>query len=99
MNGKKMKVYLAGKITGEEKTYKKKFNIKAAELEKQGFTVMNPSVLPFGFEHAEYLHINRAMIDVCDMVYFMPCWVNSKGACIEHSYAYAQGKAIVYETD
>lgn len=93
-----MKIYIAGKITGEESTYKEKFNKKAEELTKQGFIVMNPSVLPIGFEHDEYLHINKAMIDVCDAVWFMPCWTDSKGAQIENDYALSKGKGVIYES-
>ena len=92
-----MKVYLAGKITGEESTYKEKFNTKCKELKSKGYIVMNPSVLPDGFEHQEYIHICKAMIDVCDLVYFMPCWIDSKGANLERDYAVRIGKGCMYE--
>ena len=92
-----MKIYLAGKITGV-KNYKEKFSKKEKELIEEGFTVMNPAVLSDGFEHHQYLHINKAMIDVCDGVYFMSCWEDSPGACIENVYAIKNRKIIVYET-
>lgn len=92
-----MKIYIAGKITGV-KNYKATFNIIEEKLIKKGHTVINPSILPAGFEHHEYLHINHAMIDVCEAVYFLKCWKNSKGALIEHEYAEKIGKKIYYET-
>lgn len=42
-----MKIYIAGKITGDE-NYREKFAKAQAELEKDGHIVLNPSVLPEG---------------------------------------------------
>ena len=90
-----MKIYIAGKITGKE-DYKTDFKAAEERLTKQGHTVMNPSFLPEGFEHSEYLHICKAMIDVCDAVYFLPTWTDSKGAHLEMGYAVAKGKEIIF---
>ena len=90
-----MKIYIAGKITGKE-DYKTDFKAAEERLTKQGHTVMNPSFLPEGFEHSEYLHICKAMIDVCDAVYFLPTWADSKGAHLEMGYAKAKGKEIIF---
>ena len=90
-----MKIYIAGKITGRE-NYKDEFKKAEERLTKQGNTVLNPAVLPEGFEHSEYLHICKAMIDVCDAVYFLPTWSDSKGAYFEMGYAVAAGKEIRY---
>ena len=43
----KMKIYIAGKITGD-KGYREKFAAVEAALWAQGFTVINPAVLPEG---------------------------------------------------
>jgi len=37
-----------------------------------------------------------AMIDVCEAVYFLPTWTDSKGAHLEMGYAVAAGKEIRY---
>ncbi len=39
-----MKIYIAGKITGEP-NYKEKFDIAATNLEEQGHIVLNPAEL------------------------------------------------------
>ena len=89
-----IKVYIAGKITGLA-NYKELFNEKEHELKTMGYTVMNPSILPYpGFNHDEYMHICKAMIDVCDWVYFLDNWHESQGASIEMSYAFEKRKVI-----
>lgn len=90
-----MKIYLAGKITGNLE-YKKQFAEKADQLRKAGHAVVNPAVLEDGLEHREYLHICSAMIDVCEAVYFMKNWQDSKGAHFEMGYATKAGKEIAY---
>ena len=89
------KVYVAGKITGNEK-YKEEFAEAEDYLNKLGLAVLNPSLMPKGFEQSEYLHVCTAMIDVCDGVYFLPTWVDSKGAHYEMGYAKGKDKVINY---
>ncbi len=91
-----MKVYIAGKITGNP-DYKQQFAEAERELKAQGYTTMNPAVLPDGFEHHEYMKICFSMIDVCDAVYFLSNWKESKGACMEYDYAFEQNKGIMFE--
>ena len=89
-----IKIYIASKITGEE-GYREKFAAKEKELKEMGYTVMNPAVLPYpGFEHSEYMHICKAMIDVCDMILLFDNWSDSKGANLEFAYAFEKGKGI-----
>lgn len=91
-----MKIYIAGKITGEPK-YKEIFKVAEKDLLESGHTVMNPSILPLGFTQEEYMHICYAMIDVCDSVYMLSNWKESKGAKLENKYALEQGKLVTYE--
>ena len=93
-----MKTYIAGKITGFDKA-KEVFRKKEIELIKRGYTVLNPTVLPDGFEHEEYMHICYAMIDVCETVYFLNNWNNSKGAKMELEYAITQGKRLEFQEE
>jgi nucleoside 2-deoxyribosyltransferase len=88
-----MKVYIAGKITGLD-NYKELFAAKEKELTGLGYSVINPAILPIGFEHHEYMHICYSMIDVCDMVVFLDNWSDSVGAKLEMAYAFKLGKAV-----
>lgn len=89
-----MKIYIAGKITGHQ-GYKEEFKIAEDKLKEEGHTVLNPAVLPEGFEQEEYHHVNRSMIDVCEAVYFLPNWIDSKGAHMEMGYALGKEKIII----
>ena len=88
-----MKVYIAGKITGD-KNYRSKF--RAAEKTLQGFgtVVISPAVLADGMTAADYMRICFAMIDTADAVFFLPDWTESKGAQLERAYCEYVGKRI-----
>lgn len=91
-----MKIYIAGKITGDP-CYKEKFEKVKLALEDKGHKVMNPAVLPSGFEHHEYMKICFSMIDVCEAVYFLEDWHTSKGAKLEFTYADNQNKLVLFK--
>lgn len=93
-----MKIYIAGKIS-DDPNYKQKFQAKAEQLRSIGYKVLSPAVLPLGFEHDEYLRICYAMIDVCDGVYLLEDWRESKGARLEREYAVKNNKMLVYEPE
>ncbi len=95
-----MKIYIAGKITGlEESEIQDKFFKAKISLTKSGHKTMSPAVLTAnaGFEHEDYMHICYAMIDVCDAVYMLSDWQQSKGARMELQYACDHRKKILYE--
>lgn len=78
----KMKIYIAGKITGD-KGYREKFAAVEAALWAQGFTVINPAVLPEGMRPADYMRVCLAMVEIADEVVFLPDWQESQGAKLE----------------
>ena len=99
---KKMTIYVAGKITGLSKEESdKKFEEAAKMLREQGHRVFLPTVLPAYDEvsHDDYLHICFAMIDICECVYMLKNWRQSKGAKLERLYATTKGKVILYEDE
>ena len=91
-----MKIYIAGKITGYD-GYKEHFKAAEKHLQGLGHVVMNPAVLPAGFEWDEYMHVCFAMIDVCDAVYMLNNWGESKGARMEYDRAKWLVMKIMYE--
>ena len=91
-----MKIYIAGKITGEP-NYKEKFDIAAKSLEARRHIVLNPAELPEGMLQADYIRICFAMIDAADAIYLLKDWCSGFGASIERSYAMYTGKSILTE--
>lgn len=90
-----MKVYIAGKITGD-KNYKEKFERASLKLQSDGHNVMNPAILPDGFDYEDYMPICFAMIDVCDAVLFLDDWKDSGGAKREYIHATSLAKKVFY---
>ena len=67
-----MKVYLAGKITGDP-NYREKFAAAAKKLEERaGVTVISPAVTPEGLKKADYMRICFAMLESADTAVFLP---------------------------
>lgn len=85
------KVYLSGRITGQE-NYKAVFRWAAADLTRQGYVVLNPAILPQGLDEPDYMRIALAMLDSADAVALLPDWNWSKGARIEADYCERIGK-------
>lgn len=81
-----MKVYIAGKITGNV-SYEAQFANAARQIEAQGHIVLNPAVLPRAMAPADYMRICFAMIDTADEVWQLPSAWASKGAELEMNYS------------
>lgn len=93
-----MKVYIAGKITGDP-GYRDKFAAAEIQLGWQGNNVLNPAELPEGMTPADYMRICLAMIDVADSVVFLPNAKDSAGARIERAYCEYIGKEMEFWSD
>ena len=86
-----MKIYIAGKITGDRK-YRAKFREAAKTLEALGHVVLNPAILPDGLEQVDYMRICLAMLEAADLAVFMPDYQESAGAMIEWAWCQRTGK-------
>ena len=96
MERSKGTVYLAGKISGDEK-YKVKFETAERALIAAGYHVCNPAMLPqTGFSWEQLMRMSGAMLDECETVCFLPDWIHSKGAILEMDRATKSGKKIVH---
>ena len=93
--GISVKVYIAGKISGDRE-YWDKFKWAEEDLEGEGFTVINPAELPEGLRPADYMRICFAMMDSADIVAFLPDYEQSRGAQIEWAWCQYVGKQTMY---
>ena len=90
-----MKIYLAGRITGNP-NYKEQFEKKQKALEAQGHIVINP-VKPEGFNYKEYIDMGLCELKYCDAIYMLKGWEYSEGATLEHHYAETVRMIVYYE--
>lgn len=100
-----MKIYISGAITGTS-DYMERF----AEAEKRVRetyykcnSIINPArvnaQLPQDTNHEQYMMMSFTMLDMCDTIYLMKGWKDSKGACMEYGYALGKGMTIIMEGD
>lgn len=89
-----MKIYIAGRITGNP-NYKAQFKATKTMLQETGHTVLNPAELPEGMKPADYMRICFAMLEIADIVFMQYGWHESKGANLEYDYARYIGKAVI----
>lgn len=95
-----MKVYIAGKVTGLDRTETVAKFERAAELfREKGHEPFIPTVLPDyrDVPHEDYMHVCKSIIDICDGIYLLNDWKQSPGACQELEYAFALKKKILEE--
>ena len=90
----RMKVYIAGKISGDP-AYREKFKLAERALTEQGHIVLNPATLPEGMRHADYMRICMAMMESADVVAFLPDYEQSRGAHLEWSWCQYTSKQSV----
>ena len=89
-----VKVYIAGRITGDPR-YREKFAEAEAALREVGHIPLNPAVLPEGMEAEDYMRICTAMLDSADAIGLLGDWTDSPGAQLELHYANYVGKKTV----
>ena len=91
MENTKKKLYIAGKVTGED--FQKcwdKFQDAQDLLEMYGFDVINPmKIVPKGTGWEESMEMLRPHLLNSDFVYLLPDWKESKGSVIERDLALA----------
>lgn len=96
----KTRIYISGKITGTN-DYIERFNKVEFKLLKEDYEIVNPAItlsnLPTSTTHAEYMHVSYALLDICDGIYLMDGWRDSKGAIMEYEYALKKELLILYQ--
>ena len=95
-----MRVYISGPIT-KDKDFYEKFNNAETKLKEAGYEVVNPAkigvLLPTSFTHGDYMDIDYALMQKCEVIYLLKGWKTSLGAVNELSYARQRGMKILYE--
>ena len=94
-----MKIYISGPITNVI-DYKEKFaraeqNLKAKYPDAE---IINPTVLDkLPLTYDEYMELDLRLLGMCEGIYMLKGWEDSKGANREYGYALAKGKEIYFE--
>lgn len=95
-----MKIYIAGKITGEPlEACKQKFDVAEKLLQQTGANPVNPFKLgiPSHFTFEESKPHNFKALRHCQAIYMLPCWKNSPGAKEELNEAMRLKMNILFE--
>ena len=89
-----MKIYISGPINGTD-DYMQRFAKATEKLVNEGFIPINPaavnSMLPKETTYEEYMSMSLTMLDICEGIYMLKDWEDSKGANREYGYALAKG--------
>lgn len=95
-----MKFFISGKITGDS-DYQKKFADVETALVKKGHSVMNPAWLKDEKEFSwdDYMIVSESMQRICEAVFFLPSWEDSKGAKKEYERAVFRNQKKFFELD
>ena len=94
-----MLIYISGKITDNE-NYQSEFQKAEQWLMLKGHTPINPAkialILP-KLDYAQLMKVDYSLLEMCDAIFMLGGWQESKGACAELSYAKSLGKKVLYQ--
>lgn len=94
-----MRVYVSGKITGTT-DYMERFQYAEEYLMSLGYTVINPAAvnarLPLDTTWEEYMKISFTLLELCDAIFMLDDWEDSRGAKLEHAYAVKHSYTILH---
>ena len=92
-----IKIYISGKITGTT-DYIQRFEMAEKVLSK--YIVINPAKvnaqLPMETTWKEYMQMSMTMLKMCNAIYMLKGWEDSKGAVLEYNYALENNYKIMF---
>lgn len=92
------RIYISGAITGKT-NYMEQFNEAEETLKKSGYSVINPakigSNMPKDTSYEEYMDMSIMLLNMCDCIFMLNGWQQSKGANREYGYALAKDMTII----
>ena len=97
-----MKIYISGAISNTD-NYMERFAKAEKGLTENGYSAINPAKvnaqLPEDTSYEEYMKMSFCMLDICDGVYFINGWEDSKGCLMEYGFSIKKGIDILYENN
>lgn len=94
-------VYISGAITGVP-NYANLFKYWQEKFDSYGIRCINPASLNDSIpalDYEEYMKIDLTYLSMCDIIFMLNGWQNSKGAQRELKYAIENGITILLESD
>ena len=95
-----MRVYISGPMQGHE-NYIERFGKCEDMLRIQGHDAVNPArlsdIIKSDMKTEDWLSIDLSLLRVCDAIYMMDGWQDSKGSNREYGFALGLGLKIMYE--
>ena len=95
-----MRIYISGPITSDPE-YRKKFREAEEKLRLQGHDAVNPArvadIIRTDMTWDEWMSIDIGLLKVCEAIYMLPNWQDSRGANRELGFAMGAGMKIMYE--
>lgn len=93
------RIYISGPITGTT-DYMERFADAEKKIAAAGHEAVNPAKvtaqLPPSVTWEQCMQLAFVMMDMCDAVFLMDGWENSRGAVLEHERAVSYGKKILH---
>lgn len=91
------KVYISGKITGDEEAAIERFYAAEWLLSSLGYTPINPLRLEHTHDKRweSYMRVCIKALCDCDYIYLIDGWELSKGAVLEYNIAMSLGIEVI----
>lgn len=93
-----MKIYISGPMSGIQDFNKLSFTIAEGRIRLLGHSPFNPAWLKFdnGWSTEEMLSVDLTALSLCDGIFMLEGWEDSKGASTEYDFAIKHGKKVFF---
>ena len=93
-----MKIYISGPVPANRGFYKHPYMLAEARLRLLGHNPFNPSWMNLDdcWSNNERLSVGLAALALCDGIFMLEGWEDSKSAQVEYDYAVKNDKKIFF---